>query len=370
MKEILMAEEKRVAVAKIYELMLTVFSKLGVPESEAKICADVLIESDLRGIESHGVGRLKMYYDRIKAGVQFVDTKIDIVQDFKAVSVWDGNHGMGHVIAHKAMQSAIDRAREFGIGCVAVRNSTHFGICGYYAKMATDQDMIGLNFTNARPSIAPLFGVAPMLGTNPICFGAPTNKDYPFIYDAATSISQRGKVEVYARANKPTPEGWAIDNAGKPYTETQQLLKDLISGQASMLGLGGLEELSGGHKGYSLAVMVEILSAALQAGSFMEQLHGWDSEGKRIPYKLGHLFIALDISKFTEVEDFKRICGDILTRLQKSPKRPDKERIWVAGEKEYYKEQEIRQQGIGVNENLQKNIDTMLQELKITDLKI
>ncbi len=365
-----MAVEKRVPVSKIYELMQRVFTELGVPESEAKICADVLIESDLSGIESHGVGRLKMYYDRIKAGVQFVETKIDVIQDFNAIAVWDGNHGMGHLISHRAMQSAIDRAKKFGIGCVAVRNSTHFGICGYYARMACDQDMVGLCFTNARPSIAPLFGVAPMLGTNPICFGAPTNKPYPFIYDAATSISQRGKVEVYARANKPTPEGWAIDKEGKPYTDTQQLLKDLISGDASMVGLGGMEELTGGHKGYGLAVMVEILSAALQSGSFMEQLHGWDSNGKRVPYKLGHLFIAMDISKFTEIEEFKRISGDILTRLQQSPKRPDKDRIWVAGEKEYYKEKEIREKGIKINENLQKNIDIMLKELNITDLEI
>lgn len=365
-----MAELKRVPVQKIYKLIIEVFTQLGVPQKEAEICADVLIESDLSGIESHGVGRLKMYYDRIKAGVQFVDTKIDVIQDFKAIAVWDGNHGMGHVIAKRAMQSAIDRAKEFGIGCVAVRNSTHFGICGYYAKMACDQDMVGINVTNARPSIAPLFGVAPMLGTNPICFGAPTAKEYPFIYDAATSISQRGKVEVYGRANKSTPEGWAIDKEGNSYTETNQLLIDLVAGDASMVGLGGMEEHTGGHKGYSLAVMVEILSAALQAGSFMEQLHGWDKNGGRIPYKLGHLFIAMDISKFTEIEDFKRISGDILTRLQESPKRPDKDRIWVAGEKEFYLKKEINANGIPVNEGLQKNINIMIKELGITNMEI
>ncbi len=370
MKEFFMAEVKRVSVEKIYRLMMEVFTKLGVPKDEAKICADVLIESDLRGIESHGVGRLKMYYDRIKAGVQFVDTKIDVINDFKAIAVWDGNHGMGHVISQRAMQSAIDRAKEFGIGCVAVRNSTHYGICGYYAKMACDQNMVGINVTNARPSIAPLFGVAPMLGTNPICFGAPTNKKYPFIYDAATSISQRGKVEVYGRADKPTPEGWAIDSEGNSYTETHQLLKDLVAGNASMIGLGGMEEHTGGHKGFGLAVMVEILSAALQAGSFMEQLHGWNEKGERVPYKLGHLFIAMDISKFTDLDDFKRISGDILTRLQESPKRPDKDRIWVAGEKEYYTEKDIRTNGIPVNDSLQENIDLMLSELNIQDFEI
>jgi len=360
-----MSEIIKISVEKIYKLMVDVFTKLGVPADEAKVCADVLIESDLSDIRSHGVGRLKMYYDRIKAGIQYVNTKIDVIQDFAAIAVWDGNHGMGHVIAKRAMQEAIDKAKEFGIGCVTVRNSTHYGICGYYAKMACDQNMIGITMTNARPSIAPLFGVSPMLGTNPICFGAPSDKEYNFIYDAATSISQRGKVEQYGRAEKATPEGWAIDGQGNSYTDTKQLLVDLIDGKASMIGLGGTEEETGGHKGYSLAVMVEILSAALQAGSFMDQLHGWD-DGKRVPYKLGHIFIAMDIDKFTDINDFKRITGEIMTQLQTSKKHPDKDRIWVAGEKEYSNEIEIRNNGIPVNEGLQKNLKIMIDELKLT----
>ena len=361
-----MPETKRIPVENIYNLMVAVFTKLEVPEEEAKICADVLIESDLSGIESHGVGRLKMYYDRIKAGIQFPNTTIDVVKDFGAIAVWDGNHGMGQVISKLAMQNSIDKAKEFGIGCVTVRNSTHYGICGYYAKMACEQNMVGITMTNARPSIAPLFGVSPMLGTNPICFGAPSDKEYDFIYDAATSISQRGKVELYNRAEKPTPEGWAIDEEGKTYTDTKQLLVDLIEGKASMIGLGGMEEESGGHKGYSLAVMVEILSAALQAGSFMHHLHGWE-DGKRIPYKLGHIFIAMDIEKFTDIADFKRITGEIMTQLQNSKKRPNKERIWVAGEKEYCKEMEIRKNGIPINPGLQKNLITMITELNLVE---
>jgi LDH2 family malate/lactate/ureidoglycolate dehydrogenase len=147
-----MPEVKRIQVGKVYNLMLDIFTKLGVPNDEAKICADVLIESDLSGIESHGVGRLKMYYDRIKANIQFVDTKIDVIKDFAAIAVWDGNHGMGQVIAKKAMQEAIDKAKEFGIGCVTVRNSTHYGICGYYAKMACEQDMIGITMPITYPA--------------------------------------------------------------------------------------------------------------------------------------------------------------------------------------------------------------------------
>jgi len=355
---------KDIPVERIYNLMFQVFHKLGVPESEAKICADVLIASDLSGIESHGVGRLKMYYDRIKAGIQNVNTKIDIIKDDKAIAVWDGNHGMGHVIGHKAMQKTMEKAAEFGVGIVTIRNSTHYGICGYYCRMAAEENMIGFTFTNARPSIAPLFGIKPMLGTNPIAFGCPSNFPYPFIYDGATSITQRGKIEVLAREGKPTPEEWAINEEGQPYTNTPELLIDLVRKKAALVGLGGTKEESGGHKGYGMAVMVEILCAALQNGSYMNGLHGWNGD-KREPYKLGHFFLAIDIEKFINVERFKEITADILKQLQNSPRAPGQNKIYVAGEKEYLKEQEIRKKGIPINSELRKNLEIMIKDLNI-----
>ncbi len=360
----------RLPVNELHKFMLQVFVKLGVPEEEAKICADVLIESDLRGIESHGIGRCKMYYDRIKAGIQFTDTKIDIIRDKYATAVWDGNHGMGHVISHKAMETAIEKAEKYGIGCVVVRNSTHYGIAGYYASMATDKNMIGLTFTNARPSIAPTNGVDPMLGTNPICFGAPSNLDYPFLFDGATSISQRGKIEVLDREGKETPLGWAIDKEGNPFTDTKKLLVDLVAKNASMLPIGGSDEETGSHKGYSLGVMVEILCAALQNGSYLNGLHGWDSEGNRVPYKLGHFFLAINIDFFTEIEDFKKITGDIMRTLQASTIAPYKDKIWIAGEKEYYKKKEILEQGVPINDALLNNITIMKKELGIKTLDV
>jgi LDH2 family malate/lactate/ureidoglycolate dehydrogenase len=355
----------RIPVEKLHKFMVEVFTRLQVPAEEAKICADVLIESDLRGIESHGIGRCKMYYDRIKAGIQFPETKIDIIRDKYATAVWDGNHGMGHVISHRAMQTAIDKAKKYGIGCVVVRNSTHYGIAGYYASMATQEDMIGITFTNARPSIAPTNGVDPMLGTNPICFGAPSNLEYPFLFDGATSISQRGKIEVLDREGKETPLGWAIDRQGKPFTDTKQLLKDLISKQAAMLPIGGADEETGSHKGYSLGVMVEILCAALQNGAYLHGLHGFDKDGNRIPYKLGHFFLAINIDFFTEIADFKKITGDIMTTLQKSQVAPNKDKIWIAGEKEYYKEKEIRDKGVPITPALLENLKVMQKELGI-----
>ncbi|MBM4403816.1 MAG: Ldh family oxidoreductase [Candidatus Cloacimonetes bacterium] len=350
-------------VDSLHSFMIEVFTRLGVPGSDARICADILIASDLKGIESHGVGRLKMYYDRIKQGVQNPLTEITVIRDKYATAVWDGNHGMGHVIGYRAMQAALDKAAKFGLGAVAVRNSTHYGICAYYAEMAVKQNMIGMTFTNARPSVCPTHGSEPLLGTNPICFGAPTDLDFPFIYDAATSISQRGKIEQLAREEKVTPPAWAIDGAGNSCTDTQKLLVALIDQTAALLPIGGTEEETGSHKGYGLSTMVEILCAALQNGSFMNDLHGTDEQGKPAPYRLGHLFLALNVDFFTDLDDFKRIAGAICRELINSRKLPGRDRIWVAGEKEHENELRIRRQGIPIIPNLKKNINTIQKEL-------
>lgn len=359
----------RLPVETLKAFMEEVFTRIGVPAEDAAVCSNILIASDLRGIESHGIGRLKMYYDRIKAGIQQPVTRIDVLRDKAATAVWDGNHGMGHVIAHRAMQTAIDKARNFGLGAVAVRNSTHFGICGFYAEMACQADMIGLNFTNARPSVCPTNGVEPLLGTNPICFGAPTDLPFPFVYDAATSISQRGKIEQYAREEKDTPAGWAIDLEGRPHTDTPRLLVDLVKQTASLLPIGGTDELSGSHKGYGLSAMVEILCAALQNGAFLNQLLGQDASGKPAPYKLGHFFLAINIDFFTDLKSFRETCGQICRELQRSRLLPGRERIWVAGEKEYEKQLEIQRLGVPIIPNLQRDIQIMQNELHLEMLK-
>jgi LDH2 family malate/lactate/ureidoglycolate dehydrogenase len=159
---------------------------MGVPEADADVCADVLIESDLRGIESHGIGRFKMYIDRMRQGIISPVLRMRTVSETENTAVIDGGDSLGHVVARRAMQLAIDKAKGRNVGMVAVKNSTHFGICGYYASMATEQDMVGLAFSNARPSVAPTFGVEPVMGTNPISFGAPTDEDHPFLLDIDT----------------------------------------------------------------------------------------------------------------------------------------------------------------------------------------
>ncbi|MFX1480910.1 MAG: Ldh family oxidoreductase, partial [Promethearchaeota archaeon] len=218
--------------------MRDVFIGLGVPKEDAEIIANVLITSDLRGIDSHGIQRCKMYYDRIRAGMYEVNTQIDIVKDGLTTALLDGNCGMGHVIAYKAMKMAIEKAKQYGLGAVAVRNSTHFGIAGYYSLMAINEGMIGLAVTNARPSIPPTFGVEPMLGTNPLTIGAPTDEEFPFLLDAATSIIQRGKVEVYDRINKPLPQNTVIDENGEFITNATEVLEKMLERKAALLPLG------------------------------------------------------------------------------------------------------------------------------------
>jgi L-2-hydroxycarboxylate dehydrogenase (NAD+) len=347
------------------DFMMAVFQGLGVPEDDARICTDVLIAADLRGIESHGVGRLKYYYDRIQRGQHRVRTEIDVVKETETTALIDGHHGMGHVIAHRAMEMAIDKAKEYGVGAVTVRNGTHFGIAGYYTLMAAEEGMIGLTVTNARPAIAPTFSSEPMLGTNPIAFAAPSDMDFPFCFDGATSIIQRGKVEVLSRAEKPMPEGWVIDAKGRPLTDPDQALEDFGKAQAALLPLGGAGEELAGYKGYDLATIVEILSASLCGGVFMKDLLGFEEDGTRRPFMLGHFFLAIDVEHFIPLELSRRITGQIMRTLQNARKAPGEERIYVAGEKEYENEQLIPERGIPVNANLRRELQAMRDELDI-----
>lgn len=352
-------------VQTLHDFMKDTFVGLGTPEADAKTCADVLIESDLRGIESHGIGRLHYYYTRIKAGQHLVKTNYEIVKEGKTTAVIDGHHGMGHVIAHAAMSLAIKKAKEFGMGAVAVRNGTHFGIAGYYTTMASAQGMVGICCTNARPSIAPTFGVEPMLGTNPLSFAMPSDEPFPFSLDCATSIIQRGKVEVADRAKKPLPENLVIGPDGNSLTDATAILDLMVKDEAALLPVGGAGEAFGGYKGYGYATVVEILSAAFTGGAFLKALCGFDASGKKTHFNLGHFFMAIDPAQFMGIETFKKTTGDILRALRASRKAPGAERIWTAGEKEYHASLEIKKKGIPVNEGLAKELLIIKKELKL-----
>ena len=343
--------------ATMERFMVDVFKGLGVPEEDAKICADVLIASDKKGIDSHGVNRLKpTYYDRLTTGLQSPVTKVEIVKEGPTTALIDGNNGMGHVIAKKAMGICIEKARKYGTGMVAVRNSTHYGIAGYYVEMAANAGMIGITGTNARPSVAPTFGSENMLGTNPLAIGFPTDEEFPFILDCATSITQRGKIEVYARIGKEVPMGLVINSDGKFMTDANEILDALTRGEASFLPLGGLGEETGGYKGFGYSTVVEVLSAALQGGAFLKAITG---------VNLGHFFIVADISAFTELVAFKKAAGEILRTLRGSRRLGGHDRIYTAGEKEHLTWIERKEKGVPLNKSLQHDIIKMRDELDI-----
>ena len=345
------------------------FKGYGVPPGDAEICTDVLLESDRRGIESHGVNRFKpIYLDRIKSGIQNPVTEVEIIRDNMTTAVVDGHNGMGQVVGCKSMELAIEKAKKYGMGMAAARNSTHYGIAGYYVTMATKQGLIGVSGTNARPSTAPTFGVENMLGTNPLTFGMPTDEPFPFVIDCATSITQRGRIEYYQRLGQSTPPGMVIGRDGSAMTDSSAILDGLTSGDAALSPLGGIGEKLAGYKGYGYATVVEILSAALQSGAYLRALSGV-SGGKPVPYRLGHFFIAIDPEGFMGLDEFKATTGSILRDLRGSERAPGRDRIYTAGEKEYLVWQERKNSGVPVNAAVQKELVAIRDELNLSQYK-
>ncbi|MCR5134230.1 MAG: Ldh family oxidoreductase [Clostridiales bacterium] len=344
----------------IGSFMVDAFKAYGVPEEDAKICADVLMESDRRGIESHGCNRFKpIYLDRIDNGTLLPETKIDILKETPTTVVMDANNGMGMVASYRMMEMLIEKAKTYGMAGGAITNSTHYGIAGYWTTMAEKAGMIGITGTNARPSVAPTFGVEPMMGTNPMTFTIPTDEDFPFNFDCATSIVQNGKIEYYERMGKETPAGLVVTKDGGTMTDSGQILKDMRKGDCALLSIGGLGEATGGYKGYGFTTIVEILSAALAGGPFMKALSGKDEEGNNRMYRLGHFFFVINPEFFMGLDTFRTTTGEILRGLRASEKAPGEDRIYTAGEKEWDAWCERKDKGVPVNESVQNDLITI-----------
>ncbi|MDD6261034.1 MAG: Ldh family oxidoreductase [Clostridiales bacterium] len=362
-----MAKNNIVDWSTITNFVVDSFVGYGIPREDAKICADVLLESDKRGIESHGVNRFKpIYLDRIKAGIQNPVTNFEIVKETPTTAVVDGHDGMGQVIGYKSMRMAIDKAKEYGMGMVVVRNSCHYGIAGYYPSMACKEGCIGMTGTNARPSVAPTFGVEGMFGTNPLTIGIPTDEDFDFLIDCATSITQNGKIEYYERIGEKVHPGTIIGIDGEPVEgDAGVALKRIRQGTAALTTLGGIGEAMGGYKGYGYAMVVELLSAVLQDGNYGKALNGVGPNGEKVPYHLGHFFIAIDTNHFLGEELCRKKAGEIIRSVRNSKKAPDAERIYSAGEKEHLVRL-ARKDGVPINESVQKEIVAVRDELGLT----
>ncbi len=303
------------------------FEKFGFTSSQANIITDVLLLSDLYGIESHGMQRLSRYHKGIEKGMIKVDALGEVVFETPVSAVIDGHAGMGQIISKDAMDIAIAKAKKSGMAIVTVRNSNHYGIAGYYAKMASDQGLIGMSFTNSEAIMVPTFGTMAMLGSNPIAIAAPA-KPYPFFFDASTTVVTRGKLEMYRKAEKQLPEGWALDKDGNPSTDAPYVLDNIANKKGGgIMPIGGAIEQTGSHKGYGYGMMAEFFTSILSLGLTSNHTHIGDVGGTC------HGFIAIDPNIFGDADAIEAHLSTFLKELRETPATPGNQ-VYTHGQKE------------------------------------
>ncbi len=356
----------RVMAEPLKAFCVRVFEKLDVPTEDGQVAADNLVAADLRGISSHGVARLRRYVKGLQDGVMLARPEVSLVHETPATALLDGGDGLGQPVSKWAMQLAIEKAGKVGAGFVTVRNSNHYGIAGYYAMMALEHDMIGMSMTNSAVLVVPTFGRNAMLGTNPISIAAPAGEERPFVLDMATSTVPRGKLEVYNRMEKPLPLGWATDETGEPTADAARVLGNFLKlAGGGLLPLGGAGELFGGHKGYGLSLMVDILSGVLPGAGYANNIYLKDESGKSRPANVGHFFGALRVDGFRPVEEFKATMDDIIRRLKTTPKAVGQERIYIHGEKEYEMAEERLVNGVVLHPKVVADLKAMAEEFGV-----
>jgi L-2-hydroxycarboxylate dehydrogenase (NAD+) len=335
-------ETKILSIESLKEFSARVFRHFGVPEDDAKQAADVLAAADLRDIESHGVARLHTYFDMLSLDRINAKPQTKIVRETASTATVDGDNGLGLVVGPKANQIAIEKALDSGSGWVSVRNTNHFGIAGYYALQSLEYDLIGWAMTNSTKLVAPLWGVERMLGTNPMAIAFPGKKEHPIVIDMATCAAAYGKIEMARRKGEPIPAGWAIDKHGNVTTDPNEMVE---GGALSPLGS---ERERGGHKGYCLAVMVDVLSCVLSGanwGPFAPPFALRQEIPKRSVGKgIGHFFGAMRIDGFIDPDEFKRQVDDYIQVLRATKPAPGTKGPLIPGDPEREAEK-VRQKG-------------------------
>ncbi len=335
------------------------FEKFGFSKEEAGIITDVLLLADLFGIESHGTQRLVRYHKDIAKGLIQVDGKPEVVFETPVSAVIDGHDGMGQIIGHYAMKLAIEKAKKSGIAMVSVRNSTHYGIAGYYTKMACDEGLIGISTTNTTAIMVPTYGRQAMLGSNPIAFAVPAEPT-PFLFDASTTVVTRGKLEVYNKLDKPLHDGWAIDSTGNESTDAERVLNCIIHKEGGgILPLGGSTEDSGSHKGYGWGMVAELFSSIVSLGTTSDQTNVGGKGG------ICHGFMVIDPKIFGDAEAIKGHLSAYLEALRNSPKAEGQARIYTHGEKEVAAMEDRMKNGIQVNVNTVAEMRDLAQYLEM-----
>ncbi len=350
----------RLSFEKTKQLLLKIFCSYGFSEQQSDIIVDSLLAADLAGIESHGIQRMVRYDDAIAKGMVVTDAVAEIVWETPVSAVMDARKAMGQLVSCQAMELAIQKAETTGFGMVTVRNSNHFGIAGYYARMAAKKGLIGMAMTNSEAIMVPTGSRQARLGTNPIALAFPADPT-PFCFDAATTVVPRGKLEVYRKAGKPMPNGWAIAANGVPSNDPDKVIRN-ISDRAGggILPLGGNEEITGGHKGYGFGMICELFTSILSGGppSYLtyQQPDLADT---------AHCFCAMDLRMFGDPEALRASCSALLEDIRHSTPAQPNQRIYIHGEKETEFANTVYANGIPANEKTVRELETIARNKQI-----
>jgi LDH2 family malate/lactate/ureidoglycolate dehydrogenase len=303
----------------------------------------------------------------LRDGMMLANPEVEVVTETPTTALIDAGAGLGQPVSHRAMEMAIQKAKEYGCGFTTVRNSNHYGIAGYYAMMALEHDCIGISMTNAAVLVVPTFGRDAMLGTNPIAVAAPGDQERPFVLDMATSTVPRGKLEVYNRAEKPIPLGWATDETGTPTTDAPRVLENFKQrAGGGLLPLGGAGELLSGHKGYGLSLWVDVFCAVLSGAAYADTVYPKTPDGNPLPSKIGHFFGAWRVDAFRPLDEFKASMDDLQQRLKNTPKAEGETRVYIHGEKEYEEAERRTREGIPLNPKVAADLRAIGEELGVT----
>ena len=347
----------------VRDLVRAIFQAHGFAPADADAIADVILLADLYGIESHGVQRMLRYHRAIaETKTARVGAEPEIVFETPISAVLDGHDAMGQLVGIRAMRLAIAKAKASGIGMVAVRASNHYGIAGYYTRMAVEEDLLGVCMTNSEPILVPTFARKAMIGSNPIALGMPADPT-PFLFDAATCVVPRGKLEVYAKRGAPLPEGWAIDETGAICTDPGRVIAAILDRRGGgILPLGGAGETFSGHKGYGFGLICDLFTAGFSGGPFSN--HKKDDPKKA---NTSHCFMAMDYGLFGGKAETRARFSRFLQELRETPRAEGCPRVWIHGEKELEGEARRRSEGIPMNEKTIAELRSIAADLNLPE---
>jgi LDH2 family malate/lactate/ureidoglycolate dehydrogenase len=338
--------------ARLLRLTTALFHSVGVPAHDASTIGEILLETDLRGVESHGVALLGLYIDCLTKGEINPQPIVRLIRDRPAVALIDGDRGMGHLVSYKAMQLCLEKARHTGIAAVGVRNSCHFGMAAYYAMMGLSYDMIGFATTNVAPIMTPYRGLDATVGNNPLAYAFPAAPNFPLVIDLAVSVVAAGKIGLAGRLGNSIPPGWAIDGLGSPLTDPASALEDLR-----------LEPM-GGAKGYCLGVAMEALAGILPGAQFGSALV---APGRIIDQEVGHFFWAIDTAAFTEPLQFRQRMTELIRQIQSTRARDPNIPVLVPGEPELRQHELRSNNGIPIGAQVWSELGILAERYQLTE---